>query len=126
MINPDDIIRKLRLLGYKLKETKNEKGEVMLKVFLPILCFLKIRFKENKIEITTGSYVGFYFYSLEMTVIVYSLVLTLLLAYEVISMNSEFTVFFLLFILYYLICLIKLEFLRVIVIGWCNKRLEED
>lgn len=121
MIKSDVIISKLKLLGYKLKETRNEKGEVILKVFLPILCFLKIKFKGNKIKITTGTYVGFYFYSLELTAIVYTLVLTLLLAYEVISMNSVFTVLFLLFILYYLICFIKLEFLRIIIIGWFEK-----
>ena len=109
-----------------MKETQNEKGEVILKVYLPIVCFLKIRFAENKIKITSGSYVGFYFYSLELTAIFYSLVLSLLLAYEVIAMNSVFTVFFLLFILYYLVCFIKSEFLRIIIIGWIEKELDEN
>ena len=126
MIRTDNIKSKLNLLGYKMKETQNEKGEVILKVYLPIVCFLKIRFAENKIKITSGSYVGFYFYSLELTAIFYSLVLSLLLAYEVIAMNSVFTVFFLLFILYYLVCFIKSEFLRIIIIGWIEKELDEN
>jgi len=126
MIRTDNIKSKLNLLGYKMKETQNEKGEVILKVYLPIVCFLKIRFAENKIKITSGSYVGFYFYSLELTAIFYSLVLSLLLAYEVIAMNSVFTVFFLLFILYYLVCFFKSEFLRIIIIGWIEKELDEN
>jgi hypothetical protein len=126
MIKTDNIKSKLKVLGYKMKETQNEKGDVILKVYLPILCFLKIRFAENKIKITSGTYVGFYFYSLELTVIVYSLVLSLLLAYEVIAMNSVFTFFFLLFILYYLVCFVKSEFLRIIIIGWIEKELDDN
>ena len=109
-----------------MKETQNENGEVVLKVFLPLLCFLKVRIAENKIKITSGTYVGFYFYSSELTAIIYSLVLALLLAYEVISMNSVFTVFFLLFILYYLVCFVKSEFLRIIIIGWIEKELDDN
>ncbi|GEM_PF-1415953 len=126
MIKTNNIKSKLKLLGYKMKETQNENGEVVLKVFLPLLCFLKVRIAENKIKITSGTHVGFYFYSLELTVIVYSLVLALLLAYEVISMNSVFTVFFLLFILYYLVCFVKSEFLRIIIIGWIEKELDDN
>ena len=126
MIKTNNIKSKLKLLGYKMKETQNENGEVVLKVFLPLLCFLKVRIAENKIKITSGTHVGFYFYSLELTVIVYSLVLALLLAYEVISMNSVFTVFFLLFILYYLVCFVKSEFLRIIIIVWIEKELDDN
>lgn len=126
MIKPDNIKSKLNFLGYKMKETQNEKGDVILKVYLPIVCFLKIRFAENKIKITSGTYVGFHFYSLELTAIIYSLVLVLLLAYEAISVNSVFTVFFLLFILYYLVCFVKSEFLRIVIIGWIEKELDDN
>jgi hypothetical protein len=48
------------------------------------------------------------------------------LAYEVIAMNSVFTFFFLLFILYYLVCFVKSEFLRIIIIGWIEKELDDN
>ena len=124
MIKTDNIKNKLKLLGYRLKETQYADGEVVLKVYLPILCYLKIRLMESKIKISLRTYMGLGFFSLEFNYAIYSLALALLLAFEIIQVNSVLTIFFFLFILYFLLCIIKLEFLKLNVYRWIEEELD--
>ena len=124
MIKTDNIKNKLKLLGYRLKETQYADGEVVLIVYLPILCYLKIRLMESKIKISLRTYMGLGFFSLEFNYAIYSLALALLLAFEIIQVNSVLTIFFFLFILYFLLCIIKLEFLKLNVYRWIEEELD--
>ena len=114
------ILRKLSMLGYKFKETQHTQDEVVLKIYLPVLCYLKIKFSANSIKISSRTFIGIDFLSVEWNLIIYSLVLTFLLAISVIQAHSMIVIFFAIFILYYLMCIIKLEALKVILCRWID------
>ncbi len=123
MIKTENIKNKLHRLGYKYKEDYYSEKEHVLKIYLPILCYLKIRFTEHKISITARTYIGSWFHTIEFNFILYGLATALLLAFEIIAVQSIFTALLGLFILYFLLCIIKLEFLRLMVIKWTEQEL---
>jgi len=126
MIKIDPILKNLIILGYKHKEKHYKKDEVILKIYLPILCYLKIKFLANRIEITSRTFIGIDFISAEWNLIIYSLALTILLAVGVIQTNSMIVVFFTIFILYFLMCIVKLEALKVIICRWIEMELQHQ
>lgn len=119
----NEIIKnRLILLNYIVKEKINSKNEVtIIRVYLPILCYLKIKFTKDKTKISSRTFIGSNLISIELNFIIYLLMLALLLAYEVIQVNSVLTIFFILFLLFFIVCIIKLEFIKLLIINLIEK-----
>jgi hypothetical protein len=116
----EHLVQKLDFWGYRFNESQNSAGESVLKVYLPILCYLKITIAENKIKITSRTFIGVDFISLEWNFLIYSLILALLLAFGAFAAHSVFTVFFLLFLFFFSMGIIKLEFLKMQIYRWAD------
>jgi len=116
------IKNRLSLLNFKVKEEVNSKDkETTLRVYLPLLCYLKIKFTKDKTKISSRTFIGSNLISIELNFIIYLLMLALLLAYEVIQVNSVLTIFFILFLLFFIVCIIKLEFIKLLIINLIEK-----
>ena len=78
----NEIIKnRLILLNYIVKEKINSKNEVtIIRVYLPILCYLKIKFTKDKTKISSRTFIGSNLISIELNFIIYLLMLALLLA----------------------------------------------
>jgi len=126
MINVDGISNKLNILGYRFKGTQLNQDEFILKIYLPIGCYLNIKFSANRIKITSRTFIGIDFLTVEWNLIIYSLVLLALLAFNVIPAHSVIVIFFAVFFLYYLMCIIKLEALKVILCRWIDKEFQHQ
>jgi hypothetical protein len=117
----ENIRQKLNLYGFRFYERENSSGESVLKIYLPMLCYLKITFSENRIKISSRTFIGLDFLSLEWNFMLYALALALLLAFQVFDVGSAFTIFFLLFLLFFCMGIIKLEFLKTQVYKWLDE-----
>jgi len=116
----ENIRQKLDLYEFRFNERKNSSGEVVLKIYLPLLCYLKITFSESRVKISSRTFIGLDFLSLEWNFMLYALALALLLAFQVFDVESVFTIFFLLFLLFFGMGIIKLEFLKTQVYRWLD------
>ncbi len=120
-INPERLINRLELFRYRyaLDTDANEK---VLKIYLPMLCYLKMKFANGKVKISSRIQYGFNFLPLEYNFFIYAIGLLLLTAYKWTTIDTTVIMGLVLILLHFVICFIKLEFLKIIVHKW----LEED
>lgn len=118
---PERLINRLKLFRYRyaLDTDANEK---VLKIYLPMLCYLKLKFANGKIKISSRIQYGFNFLPLEYNFFIYAIGLLLLTAYKWTTIDTVVIMALVLILLHFVICFIKLEFLKIIVHRW----LEED
>ncbi len=111
----DKIIDKLKLFNYKY-----ELAGQTLKVFLPLFCYLKIDFKTDKVKMTSHLNFGFSFLSLEYNFLIYGLGLYILAWYKWATMNKGVFLLFGLMVVHFVVCFIKIETTRIIILHWID------
>ena len=123
-MNPENIIKRLKYFKYRYTTDsfKNEPAETVLKIYLPLFCYLKVSFFERNVKITSRILYGFSFLSLEYNFLIYALALTFLSAYSWPELNTSLYVFLSVILIHFIVCFIRLEALKVIVHRW----IEED
>ena len=109
----DKIIDRLKIFNYKYKL----KGQT-LKVFLPMFCYLKIDFKSGKVKMTSHLNFAFRFLPLEYNFLIYGLALYILVWFNWTTLNKAIFLLFRLFIIHFVVCVIKIEALRSTIQNW--------
>lgn len=116
VLNSDKIISRLKIFNYNYEL----KGST-LKVFLPMLCYLKINSGADKIKITSHISFGFRFLPIEINFVIYGLVLYALTWFQWTNLNKGVFALFGILLIYFVICFIKLETMRSIIHTWIEK-----
>lgn len=106
------IISKLKYFNYKY-EIKDE----TLKIYLPMLCYLKIKIEKNKVKFSSHIRYGFNFLALEYNFLIYSLVLYWLASVWT-AITEGIYVLFALFIIHFVVSFIKIESMKIIIHNW--------
>lgn len=112
-IDKQAIISKLEYFNYKYEV----KGDT-LKVYLTLLCYLKIRITDDKVKFSSRIRFGFHFLSLEFNFLIYSLGLYLLTYFNWSTLNKGIFVLLGLFIIDFVISFIKTESMKIIIHNW--------
>lgn len=112
-VDTQGIISKLEYFDYRYKY-----ADETLKIYLPMLCYLKIKIKNNKVKFSSHIHFGFHFLSLEYNFLIYSLGFYILASYTWTSLNKGVFVLFALFILHFAISFVKIEAMKTIVHNW--------
>jgi hypothetical protein len=120
-INPERLINRLETFSYRHALDTDEDKKV-LKIYLPMFCYLKLKFANGKVKISSRIQYGFNFLPLEYNFFIYAIGLLLLAAYKWTTIDTAVIMGLVLILLHFVICFIKLEFLKIIVHKW----LEED
>jgi hypothetical protein len=115
-LNSDKIISRLKTFNYDYEA----KGTI-IKVFLPMLCYLKINSTQDKIKITSHITFGFRFLPIEINFIIYGLVLYILTWFQWTNLNKGIFALLGIFLIYFAVCFIKLESMRSILHTWIEK-----
>ena len=111
--NAQSIISKLEYFNYKY-EIKDE----TLKIYLPMLCYLKIKITKDKVKFSSHIRFGFNILSLEYNFLIYSLALYLLTWFKWTALNKGIFILLGLFIIYFVISFIKTESMKTILHNW--------
>ena len=111
--NPDKIIDRLKSFNYKY-----ELNGQILKVYLPMFCYLKIDFKSEKLKMTSHLNFGFRFLPLEYNFLIYGFGLYILTWYFWTTLNKAVFLLFGLFVVHFVVCFIKIETMRIIIHNW--------
>ncbi len=111
--NPAQIVDRLNRYNYKY-----EVDGQMLRISLPMLCYLKIDFKSDKVKMTSHIRFGVPSLALEYNLLIYGLVLYVLAWYFWSTLNKAIFILLGLFVVYIVVCFIKTEALKVIVHNW--------
>ncbi len=113
---PEKITSRLQLFNYnyELKDTT-------LKIFLPMFCYLRIRFSPSKIKITSHLQYGFRFLPLEYNFLIYGVILYVLAWFQWTTLNKGVFILFGLLVIHFVICFIKIESMRSIIHQWIEK-----
>jgi hypothetical protein len=114
--NFNNIISRLKIFNYNYEL----KGPT-LKVFLPMLCYLKINSGPEKIKITSHISFGFRFLPIEINFVIYGLVLYALTWFQWTILNKGVFALFGILLIYLVICFIKLETMKSILHTWIEK-----
>lgn len=116
--NPEKIIARLQFFNYPY----DFKGTT-LKIFFPWQCYLKIKFASGSVKMTASvNFGGFYLPTIEYNFLIYGLVFFLVATWMPFQNISYAILYFLgLNIIYFVICIIKIESLRSIVHSWIEK-----
>jgi len=112
----ENIISRLKFFNYRY-----ELRGTRLKVFLPMLCYLKIDFKNGKMKMSSGLDFGFNFLSLEYNFIIYSFILYILTWYKWATLPRAGFLILGLFVIYFVVCFIKIESLKIIIHNWIER-----
>ncbi len=104
-----------RLKFYNYSFNLNDKT---LKIFLPMFCYLKIRFSGNRVNMTSHIRFGFDFLPLEFNFLIYGAILYALAWYQWTILNKGIFILFGLMVIYFVICFLKIESLRTIIHKW--------
>ncbi len=92
-----------------------------LKIFLPMLCYIKIRFSNDKIKISSHLKFGFRFLPLEFNFLIYGAILYVLAWFKWTNLNKGIFILFGLLVVHFVICFIKIESMRTIIHNWIEK-----
>ncbi len=124
LCNIESIIEKLKFFNYRFTTDvyRNHPLEIILKIYLPLLCYLKISFFENKVKMTSRILYGFSFLSLEYNFIVYAIGLITLSLLKWSDLEIVIYIFLFILLIKFIICFIKLELLKALIHRW----IEED
>lgn len=111
--NPEKITSRLRFFNYnyELKDTT-------LKIFLPMFCYLRIRFLPDRIKITSHLQFGFRFLPLEFNFLIYAAALYALAWFQWTTLNKGVFILLGLLVTHFIICFIKIESMRSIIHKW--------
>ena len=112
----DKLISRLKRFNYSYEA----KGTI-IKVFLPMLCYLKINSAQDKIKITSHITFGFSFLPIEINFIIYGLVLYILTWFQWTNLNKGIFALLGIFLIYFVVCFIKLESMRSVLHTWIEK-----
>jgi hypothetical protein len=86
-----------------------------------MLCYLKINFVADKIKITSRISFGFRILPIEINFLIYGLVLYSLTWFQWTILNKGIFASFAILLIYFVVCLIKLESMRSIIHNWIEK-----
>lgn len=112
----EKIISRLKIFNYNY-----ELNGTILKIFLPMLCYLKINFVADKIKITSRISFGFRILPIEINFLIYGLVLYSLTWFQWTILNKGIFASFAILLIYFVVCFIKLESMRSIIHNWIEK-----
>ena len=116
VFDSEKIVSRLKFFKYKYElDGRN------LKNFLPIFCYLKIDFREDKVKITSRINFGFRFLPIEINFYIYGLILYLLTWFQWTVLNKGIFMLIGIFLLIFVICIIKTESMKTIVHNWIEK-----
>jgi len=116
VFDSEKIISRLQFFHYK-----HELKGTTLKIFLPMFCHLRIDFPADSIKITSRINFGFKFLAVEGNFLIYGLILYLLTWFQWPVLNKGIFVLIGIFLLIFVICIIKIESMRVVVHNWIEK-----
>ena len=116
VFDSEKIASRLKFFKYKY-----ELDGPTLKIFLPIFCYLKIDFREDKVKITSRINFGFKFFPIEINFYIYGLILYLLTWFQWTVLNKGIFMLIGIFLLIFVICIIKIESMKNIVHNWIEK-----
>ena len=116
VINSDKIIARLKTFDYNY----DLKGTTF-KIYLPMLCYLKIISGPDKIKITSHISFGFSFLPIEINFAIYGLILYILTWFQWTNLNKGIFALFGIMLIYFVVCFMKLESLRSILHIWIEK-----
>ena len=127
----DKLTEKLKCYNYRfhVKEGYGNPDEKILYVYLPFLCFLKIRFSKEKVEIRSRvRYFLEFSSSLEFDFLFYAISVTALYAFawDNIASYPYISVALLFILLHRVICFVKLETLKTIITRWLDELNTKD
>ena len=116
VLNSDMIISKLKTFnyGYEVKGT-------VIKVYLPMMCYLKINSAQDKITITSHISFGFNYFPIEINFAIYGLALYILTWFQWTHLNKGIFALLGVFLIYFVVFFIKLESMRSIIHIWIEK-----
>jgi hypothetical protein len=119
-ISPERLINRLVLFRYRcaLDTDANEK---VLKIYLPMLCNLMQKFADSQVKISSRKQYGFNFLPLEYNFFIYAIGLLLLTAYKWTTIDTVVIMGLVLILWHFVICFIKLEFLKIIIQRWLDE-----
>ena len=112
----EKIISRLQFFNYKY-----EHRGTRIKIFLPMFCYLQIDFPADRVKITSHINFGFKFLPLELNFIIYGFILYLLTWFQWSILNKGIFMLIGLFLLIFVICVVKIESMRTIVHNWIEK-----
>ncbi len=116
VLNSDKIIKRLQTFNYNFEV----KGTI-IKVFLPMLCYLKINSTQEKIKISSHISFGFRFLPIEINFAIYGLALYILTWFQWTNLNKGIFALLGILLIYFVVCFIKLESMRSILHIWIEK-----
>ena len=108
--NSEKIISRLKFFGYYWES----KGTI-LKVSLPMLCYLKIKIGEDKIKITSHISFGFRILPIEINFVIYGFILYALTWFQWTNLNKGYFDLLGIMMIYFVVCFIKLESFRSVI-----------
>jgi len=111
--NTEKIISRLEFYNYNY-----ELNQANLKINLPLFCYLKIKVNDDSVKLTSRIRFGFSFLSLEWNFIIYGLILYVLAYFQWITLNRGIFVLLGLFVIYFVVCFMKIETMKKIVHNW--------
>ena len=114
-INPDKSIERLKFYNYRYSL-----DGTTLKIYLSMLCYLKVNFATEKVKITSHILRPFFLNRLEYCLLVYSAII-LFFAWYMPTLNRGVFVLFGLFIVFIVIAFIKTENMKSIIYNWIEK-----
>lgn len=117
-INLEKIIKRLQFYSFNFEQNENS-----LKIYLPMLCFLKLSFENEKVKLTSHIRFGFHFLTLEWNFLIYGLILYLLTWFQWPELNKGIFILFGIFLLIFVICIIKIEAMKITLYKWMEKDL---
>ncbi len=93
-----------------------------LKIFLPMFCYLKIKYSNDRVKMTSHLRFGFEFLPLEYNFLIYGAILYVLAWFQWTNLNKGIFILIGLLLVYFVICFNKIESMRTIIHNW----IEED
>jgi hypothetical protein len=115
-LNSDKIVARLKSFNYNY-----DLNGSTIKVYLPMLCYLKINYDSDKIKISSHISFGFRFLPIEINFAIYGIILYTLTWFQWTNLNKGVFALFGIMLIYFVICFIKLESLRLILHTWIEK-----
>lgn len=113
IFDPEKITSRLKFFNYNFN--LNAKT---FKIFLPMLCYLKIKYSNNRVKMSSHLRFGFNFIPLEFNFLIYAAVLYTLAWFQWTTLNKGVFILFGLLVIHFVICFIKIESLKIIIHKW--------
>lgn len=113
IFDPEKITSRLKFFNYNFN--LNAKT---FKIFLPMFCYLKIKYSNNRVKMSSHLRFGFNFIPLEFNFLIYTAVLYTLAWFQWTTLNKGVFILFGLLVIHFVICFIKIESLKIIIHKW--------